>query len=74
MSRTYRYPERPGPQPARRCNFCGDPIPSTAPAHMFECEPCFEWHNSTIEEDRHEPDYGGAFDGFTVSSDADPWL
>jgi len=74
MSKTYRRPRRFGPRPARRCNLCGDPLPTAAPAHVFECDPCSEWLNSTCGEDFHEPDYGGAFDGFTVTSDADPGL
>lgn len=34
-----------------------------------ECERCEEEYYAS-----DEPDYGGAFDGFVVSSDADPGL
>jgi hypothetical protein len=32
------------------------------------------WENMDEADDGPEPDYGGAFDGFTVTSDADPGL
>jgi hypothetical protein len=37
------------------------------------CGECRREEQSRIEEDR-QPDYGGAFDGFTVTSDADGGL
>lgn len=42
-----------------RCPRCG---------HRYD-----PWDESG-DESRPEPDYGGAFDGFTVTSDADPGL
>ena len=57
------------------CAHCGDPLPFVPTDNgPQECDDCAEWFNSTHGEDFYEPDYGGAFDGFTVTSDADPGL
>jgi hypothetical protein len=56
------------------CAHCGEVIQYQWTNRVQECDDCAEWFNSTSGEDFHEPDYGGAFDGFTVTSDADPGL
>ncbi len=60
----------------RTCAHCGDPLPFVPSGNRpQECDECAEWLNSTYAEDFYQiPDYGGAFDGFTVTSDADPGL
>jgi hypothetical protein len=50
------------PPPARRCPRCGQTFTDS------DCASCL------IDLDVLDRDYGGAFDGFTVPSDADPGL
>ena len=56
------------------CAHCGDVIEYRWNNRVQECSDCAEWMDSPFAEDFHEPDYGGAFDGHTVYSDADPCL
>ncbi len=52
------------------CAHCGEVIQYHWQARVQECDDCAD----STAGDFTEPDYGGAFDGFTVTSDADPGL
>lgn len=52
----------------RECDVCGCDFLPEGQSH-WQCPDCRE-----SPEDEHDPDYGGAFDGHSVSSDADPGL
>lgn len=59
------------------CPKCRRPHELPADAVYTECPRCCFaydiWDEDSVEDDT-EPDYGGAFDGYRVHSDADPGL
>lgn len=62
----------------RPCKICDQPIHGDSETPDPEiCWHCWqeEQHNGMTDfAAPYEPDYGGAFDGFDVTSDADPGL
>ena len=54
----------------KACPNCEQPLTLDEVDNTHFCEEC-GWTQLPPE---HEPDYGGAFDGTTVTSDADPGL
>jgi hypothetical protein len=67
------------------CIECDQPYPTPEQARAcarLDADPRCEPHRRGIQDPQAlalatleaEPDYGGAFDGFTVTSDADPEL
>ena len=60
------------------CPDCGRQHAIDPQARFTTCHKCNchynVWEDAEEAEDEQDPDYGGAFDGFTVTSDADPGL
>lgn len=58
------------------CPNCGREHEVDTDTLIVNCHACGERYDLREDENEHEldPDYGGAFDGFTVTSDADPGL
>lgn len=69
------------------CDFCGTALTEAEAVIGWggvSCKSCQDEAGGEYDEeeqeiidrivDASEPDYGGAFDGFTVTSDADPGL
>ena len=58
------------------CPRCGRPNEADIDQVIVRCYRCGHRWDLREEEgpDATDPDYGGAFDGYTVHSDADPGL
>lgn len=58
------------------CPRCSHAFEVDIDAIKVQCPKCsltYHWQDDG-DPDESDPDYGGAFDGFMVSSDADPGL
>lgn len=56
----------------RRKGLCDHGVSKRSRCEECELEQWAEYDDDDFRYAVSEPDYGGAFDGFTVSSDADP--
>lgn len=62
------------------CDWCNEDLPrkpvrSSVTGLLYCCQECSREDEQAHRDMRcEEPDYGGTFDGYTVTSDADPGL